>query len=190
MKETSIQILARCFFGTLVFHLLGLLAFRVKLLILRNTLSLDWLASCAASSISLDSVTGLWVTMHVILFSFERWRNRGIKQFVGTANITELMCMLNLLDMPDFAWPHRLLPARLLRPWDVPGKNTGLGCHFLLQWIFPTQGFHLCLLHILHWQAGSLPLGHLGGGNQCAVSQHQPSILLGFQSSLGSLSSC
>ena len=30
--------------------------------------------------------------------------------------------------------------ARLLRPWDSPGKNTGVGCYFLLQRIFPTQG--------------------------------------------------
>ena len=30
--------------------------------------------------------------------------------------------------------------TRLLRPWDSPGKNTGVGCHFLLQGIFPTQG--------------------------------------------------
>ena len=29
--------------------------------------------------------------------------------------------------------PHRRKPARLLRPWDSPGKNTGVGCHFLLQ---------------------------------------------------------
>ena len=29
--------------------------------------------------------------------------------------------------------PHRPQPTRLLRPWDSPGKNTGLGCHFLLQ---------------------------------------------------------
>ena len=29
--------------------------------------------------------------------------------------------------------PHRLQPTRLLRPWDPPGKNTGVGCHFLLQ---------------------------------------------------------
>ena len=28
----------------------------------------------------------------------------------------------------------------LLRPWDSPGKNTGVGCHLLLQGIFPTQG--------------------------------------------------
>ena len=29
--------------------------------------------------------------------------------------------------------PHGLQPSRLLRPWDFPGKNTGVGCHFLLQ---------------------------------------------------------
>ena len=29
--------------------------------------------------------------------------------------------------------PHRLQPTRLLHPWDSPGKNTGVGCHFLLQ---------------------------------------------------------
>ena len=29
--------------------------------------------------------------------------------------------------------PHRWQPTRLPRPWDSPGKNTGLGCHFLLQ---------------------------------------------------------
>ena len=29
--------------------------------------------------------------------------------------------------------PHRRQPTRLFRPWDSPGKNTGVGCHFLLQ---------------------------------------------------------
>ena len=37
---------------------------------------------------------------------------------------------------------HGLLPARLLCPWGSPGKNTGVGCHALLQDIFPSQGFH------------------------------------------------
>ena len=32
-------------------------------------------------------------------------------------------------------WPHRRQPTRLPRPWDSPGKNTGVGCHFLLQCI-------------------------------------------------------
>ena len=33
----------------------------------------------------------------------------------------------------DSVWPHRWQPTRLPRPWDSPGKNTGVGCHFLLQ---------------------------------------------------------
>ena len=35
--------------------------------------------------------------------------------------------------MSDSVRPHRQQPTRLLRPWDSPGKNTGGGCHFLLQ---------------------------------------------------------
>ena len=35
--------------------------------------------------------------------------------------------------MSDSVRPHRWQPTRLLCPWDSPGKNTGLGCHFLLQ---------------------------------------------------------
>ena len=38
----------------------------------------------------------------------------------------------------------------------------GVGCHFLLQGIFPTQESNLCLLRLLHWQADSLPPSHLG----------------------------
>ena len=33
----------------------------------------------------------------------------------------------------DSVQPHRRQPTRLPRPWDSPGKNTGVGCHFLLQ---------------------------------------------------------
>ena len=39
--------------------------------------------------------------------------------------------------------------------------NTGVGCHFLFQGIFLTQGSNLCLLCLLHWQADSLSLYHL-----------------------------
>ena len=38
-------------------------------------------------------------------------------------------------------------PARLLCPWDSLGENTGVGCHFLLQSIFPTQESNPGLLH-------------------------------------------
>ena len=38
-------------------------------------------------------------------------------------------------------------PASLLHPWDFPGKDSGVGCHFLLQGIFLTQGLNPGLLH-------------------------------------------
>ena len=50
------------------------------------------------------------------------------------------------------------MPARFLCPWDSPSKNTGVGCHFLLQGIFPTQGSNL---RPLNRQADSLPLSYL-----------------------------
>ena len=51
---------------------------------------------------------------------------------------------------------------QLLCPRDSPGKNTGVGGHARLQGIFLTQGSNPCLLHLLHWQAGSLPLAPPG----------------------------
>ena len=39
------------------------------------------------------------------------------------------------------------ITCQLLCPWNFPGKNPAVGCHFLLQGIFLTQGLNLCLLH-------------------------------------------
>ena len=50
------------------------------------------------------------------------------------------------------------LPGRLLCPWDSPGKNTGVGCPFLLQGIFLTQGSNPHFLCLLRWQVDFLPL--------------------------------
>ena len=64
--------------------------------------------------------------------------------------------------MSDSLCPHQLQPTRLLCPRDFPGKNTGVGCHALLQGIFLTQELNPHLLNLLHWQADSLPLSHQG----------------------------
>ena len=52
-----------------------------------------------------------------------------------------------------FITPWAVATPRLLCPWDFPGKNTGLGCHFLFQRIFLIQGLNPHLLCLLHWQA-------------------------------------
>ena len=45
---------------------------------------------------------------------------------------------------------------------DSPRKNTGVGCHALLQGIFQMQGSNLCLLCLRHWHGGPLPLAPPG----------------------------
>ena len=44
-----------------------------------------------------------------------------------------LLLLLSHFIVSDSGRPHRRQPTRLPRPWDSPGKNTGVGCHFLLQ---------------------------------------------------------
>ena len=60
--------------------------------------------------------------------------------------------------MSDSLQPHGRYPTNHLCLWDSSGKNTGVGCHALLQRIFPTQGSNQHLLRLLHWQVCSLPL--------------------------------
>ena len=50
------------------------------------------------------------------------------------------------------------IACQVLCPWHSLGKNTGVGCHALLQGIFLTQGLNSHLLYLLHWRASSLPL--------------------------------
>ena len=47
-------------------------------------------------------------------------------------------------------------------PWNFPGKNTGVVCHFLLQGIFPTQGSNPCLLYLLDFRQILYLLSHQG----------------------------
>ena len=61
--------------------------------------------------------------------------------------------------MSDSLQSYGPYPARIPCPWDSPGKNTGVGYHFLLQRIFLTQ---VSNLHLLHWQKDSLPMAPPG----------------------------
>ena len=54
--------------------------------------------------------------------------------------------------------PVRLFAALWAVACQPPLKNTGVGCHALVQGIFPIQGSNQCLICLLHWQVASLPL--------------------------------
>ena len=58
--------------------------------------------------------------------------------------------------------PYRLQATRLFCPWDSPGKNTGVGCHALLQGTILAQRLNPHLLGVLYWQVDSLPLAAPG----------------------------
>ena len=67
-------------------------------------------------------------------------------------------CACACTVMPNSWQPRGLQATGLLSLWNFLDKNTGVGCHFLLQGIFLAHGSNL---HLLHGQADSLPLSHV-----------------------------
>ena len=67
----------------------------------------------------------------------------------------QMLCCIHHSGMFKSLRPHGVQPARLLCPWNSPGKHTGVGCHFLLQGIVQPQVMNPCHLCLLHQQAGS-----------------------------------
>ena len=75
---------------------------------------------------------------------------------IGNGNPLQYSCLGHPVDraylelvcysMSSSLQPHGLEPARLLCPWNFPGKSTGVDCHFLLKGIFLTQGLNPHLL--------------------------------------------
>ena len=65
----------------------------------------------------------------------------------GNGNPLQYSCLENSIDGGAGWTIVPGVPMRFLHLWNFPGKSTGVGCHFLLQGIFPTQGLDLGLLH-------------------------------------------
>ena len=68
-------------------------------------------------------------------------------RFPSLTSLVFLSLSLQSLNCVLLLRPHGLQPTRLLCPQHSPGKNTGVGCHFLLHRIFLTQGSNPGLLH-------------------------------------------
>ena len=92
---------------------------------------------------SLTWYTWVWAS------SWSRWwtGKPGVLQSMGSQSRT---------------WLSKKTELSRLCPWDFPSKNTGEGCHFLLQEVYLTQESNPGLLHLLPWQVFSLPLHHFG----------------------------
>ena len=88
-------------------------------------------------------------------------RKRTYEWWLLYISLTQILiavscCLVTKLCL-TFQSPWIVKPTTLFCLWNFPSKNTGMGCHFLLWEIFTTQGSQLHLLHLLHWQAYSLP---------------------------------
>ena len=88
----------------------------------------------------------MWCHLHI-------W---GFAAYSTIKSLCGIFCLVTK-SCPTLLQSHGLWPSRLLCPWDFPFRNTGVGCHALLQGILPTQGWKPGLLH---QQASSL-LGKL-----------------------------
>ena len=71
-----------------------------------------------------DSVASVWLTCRIQSVS----KNCSSETFFSSCCCCSVTSVLS-----DSVWPHRQQPTRLPLPWDSPGKNTGVGCQFLLQ---------------------------------------------------------
>ena len=81
----------------------------------------------------------------------EEWSHQG--GFSATVTMLPVLSHIQLCDLMDWGSLFSVHGIFL-------GKNTGTGCYFLLKGIFLTQGLNPRLLHLLNWQADSLPLSH------------------------------
>ena len=91
-------------------------------------------------------------------------------------SMVSLTCMASVVSAS--LQPYGLCKhIRFLCPWDSPGKNAGVGCHPLLQGIFPTRGSNL---RLLHWQADSLPLNHQDHPILCELLEGKVCVLSTF----------
>ena len=92
----------------------------------------------------------------------EAWPSSWLLSGMERATAPSALLLPSPSVAQDVLWPQGLQPISLLCPRDFPIKDTGVGCRFPFQGVFPTQGLNSHPLGPLHWQEDSLPLRHLG----------------------------
>ena len=103
----------------------------------------SWRLGHSSAALAVSACQCWWVLSHYLGFCHvSSWLE-------SLMVLTSIVCMYSHVWL---LWPHGLEPARFLCPWNFPGKNTRVGCSFLLQGIFPIQGSNPHLSHLLPWQ--------------------------------------
>ena len=105
----------------------------------------DWAANIFTfmrmEDIPCSSSSFFWLSFSPLLFAVGQKTDKGqMKLFHFTYSCVLSHVHLFATLLIGTRWPYGLEPPRLLCPWDFPGKNTGVACHFLHQGIFPARG--------------------------------------------------
>ena len=93
---------------------------------------------------------------HVGAKALQRW----VRNLLNKMCYFPVCCAQSPSHVQLFATPWTVAHQAPL--WNSSGRNPGVGCHFLLQGVFLTQGLNPCLLRLLHWWGDSLPLAPPG----------------------------
>ena len=106
----------------------------------------------------------VWMSFHTCFWSKSCLSGtKHSSRFMSDIELRSYGCkyasMFSLSIMSKSLQPHGLYLARVLCSRDFPGKNSGVGCHFPWQGIYPIWGLNPCLMN---WQRDSLALSHLG----------------------------
>ena len=108
------------------------------------------------------------------MFLFLLHKQLGVTLLSMQLEYVYLYCCLVTMSCLTFVTPRTV--ARQAPPsMDFPGKDTGVGCHFLLQGIFVAQESNP---HLLHWQVDTLPLTHQGSHPQNTAAAAAKSLQL------------
>ena len=96
-------------------------------------------------------VLGMWHGITKTVLKKKKKKKEKFRGYVWVSDFKYVLCCesesVSHSVVSNSLGPHGLKPIRLLWPWDFPGKNTGVGCHSLLQVILPTQESNPGLLH-------------------------------------------
>ena len=106
-----------------------------------------------------SSIPSFLTSPHPFFLNKSNYQLRQLHKFISLKSHLANVCVCMYTVVQScliLLQPHRVQPTGLPCPWNLPGKNTRVGCHFLLQGIFPTQ------VSNLSWQADSLPLSCQG----------------------------
>ena len=139
----------------------------------------DWVISKAQKS----HKTKLKKLLHINLLVKRKSVRKGMKFFFrqyfrNSKDMEKKNVKWSRSVMSDSLRPHGLQPTTLLHPWDFPGENTGVGCHFLVQRIFLTQrsnpGLPHCrqTLYRLSHQGSSSRMRPVGGSSRYLGPSH------------------